>query len=189
MVKPSKPVRIAVSGAHGVGKTTFCGDLAEAFKSDDQERHSVEVVTNVGRDLHAMGIPINKGTEESQYPLFLEKHIANIFKDWQSDFVIYDRTIVDTLAYGIANGNLDHRWISFLRKTAPHLLEIIDVYFYIPIEFEIEDDGVRATEGEYQADVDKALVDILKECRPDAVTLSGGRAERVEQAMEKVIQK
>ena len=87
----SRPISISVSGAHGVGKTTFCNDLAGTLKSHGDGSHRVEVVTNVARDLHAKGIPINRGTEELQYPLFLEQHLTNLFAHNDSDFVIYDR--------------------------------------------------------------------------------------------------
>ena len=176
-------MRIAVSGAHGVGKTTLCNDLAKALREGDK---SAEVVTNVGRHLHAAGIPVNKGTKEEQYPLFLEKHLVNLLAEYGSEFVIYDRTMVDTIAYGVANGNLDPRWISFLLKAAPQFLNAIDAYFYIPIEFPIEDDGLRATEIDYQLQVDRAVVDILKQCRPNMIRLGGSREERVAQAMRNI---
>lgn len=176
-------MRVAVSGAHGVGKTTFCNDLAAAFKGRSK---SVEVLTNVSRDLHAEGVAINEGTEESEYPLFLEKHLTNLFEKGESEYIIHDRTMVDTVSYAIANGNLHQRWISFLLKATPHLLTGVDRYFYIPIEFEIEDDGLRATGKEYQISVDRAVVDILQKCRPDAITLTGSREERVAQALKHI---
>lgn len=176
-------MRIAVSGAHGVGKTTFCNDLADALKN---KGFSVEIKTDVARSLREEGVPINRGTEESQYPLFLERHLANLLDNGDSDFVVYDRTMLDTIAYATANGNLGDQWLSFLRKAATPLLHSIDTYFYIPIEFEIENDGVRATEREYQTEVDKALTEILKECRPNFITLTGGRDERVAEALRSI---
>ena len=177
-------MRIAVSGAHGAGKTTFCNDLAEALKKQGK---SVEVKTDVARSLRDDGVPINRGTEESQYPLFLEKHLDNLFQEYDSDFVLYDRTMLDTIAYATANGNLDAKWLAFLRKNLTHILRTIDIYFYIPIEFGIEDDGVRATETEYQTKVDHALLDILKECWPKVVTLTGSREERAKKAMKCIV--
>ena len=178
-----RSIRIAVSGTHSVGKTTFCADLGAALRTLDGSSHTVEVITNVSRHLFVSGVKVNKETEESEYPLFLEKHISNIFKDWGTDFVVHDRTIIDTIAYGTANGNLHPNWISFLTKAAPHLLRGIDVYFYIPVEFAIEDDGMRSLDTEYQAAVDRAQVAVLQACRPDAITLRGSRDERVARAL------
>src|SRR5438046_2491967 len=114
----SSPTRIAVSGTHGVGKTTFCADLKGALSSHPSGPYNVEVVTDVARHLHAEGVPINQGTEESQYALFFERHVSNIFSEPDVDFVIYDRTILDSIAYATANGNLNAHWISFAKTVA-----------------------------------------------------------------------
>ena len=173
------PVRISVSGAHGVGKTTFCSDVADALKAGGR---TVEIKTDVARSLKGEGVPINQSTEDAQYALFFERHLDNLFAPPQTDVVLYDRTILDSIAYAIANKNLDSRWLSFAKKAAAHLLEGIDLYFYIPIEFAIEDDGVRATGAEYQNRVDQALVALFKESQLHVITIVGNRAERVEYA-------
>jgi len=97
-VKPNAPVRIAVSGAHGVGKTTFCFDLEAALTSLHDGCKTAHVFTEVARSLKAEGIPINRETEESQYALFFEKHAFNLLtNDIEADCLIYDRTILDSL--------------------------------------------------------------------------------------------
>ena len=174
-------MRVAVSGAHGVGKTTFCNDFADALRNKGL---SVDVKTDVARTLREEGVAINQQTEGAEYALFLEKHLDNLYAEPESDVVMYDRTMLDTIAYATANGNLDDRWLSFLRKAAAQLIRPVDLYLYISIEFGLEDDGIRATGQEYQTKVDQALMEILKECRSDILTLSGTRSERVEQALQ-----
>jgi thymidylate kinase len=188
MVKPQPersrlPIRIAVSGAHGVGKTTFCFDLQKALRSHESGPYKAEVITDVARALHAQGIPINQGTEESQYALFFEKHISNLFIQSTSDYLIYDRTILDSLGYAAVNANLSQNWTHFVKTLSTYLMDRIDTYIFIPIEFALEGDGVRHTEIEFQRRVDGVMADIVRQCRVDVNVITGTRSERVGQAL------
>jgi thymidylate kinase len=174
-----RPFRIAVSGAHGVGKTTFCSDLKAALLRGEGQSISVELVTQVARSLNAQGIAINRGTEEDQYALFFAKHISNLFRTTKSSVMIYDRTIIDSIAYATANGNLAKSWMQFAKVVAQNVIDRIDVYFYIPIEFSLEDDGIRPSDVAYQAQLDDAVLQLLREFRSDFAVVAGSRDERV----------
>jgi len=181
------PIRVAVSGAHGVGKTTFCRDLKATLESRaGRVAGSVELVTEVARTLSAEGIPINRETAEDQYALFFEKHISNLFRETQADFVVYDRTILDSIAYATTNGNLAPPWIQFTKTVSQHVLNRIDVYFFIPIEIPLHDDGVRHTDADYQSQLDNAIMQVLRECRPSFTIVTGTREQRVHQALNEI---
>lgn len=186
MTNRKNPYRIAVSGAHGVGKTTFCDDLKIALQSDDWGNNSVHVVTDVARSLKAEGIPINQETVADQYAPFFERHFLNLFVDNDADFVIYDRTILDSLGYATANGNLALPWMRLIKTIALRVIPSIRIYFFIRIEFDLEDDGVRHIGSAYQAQVDQAIMEVLRECRPDAFAISGDRRRRVRQALSRI---
>lgn len=180
------PVRIAVSGAHGVGKTTFCFDLKRSLESDSL--HSVHVFTEVARALRAEGIPINRETKESQYALFFEKHVSNLFLGHSAEYLVYDRTILDSLAYGLVNGNLDQNWVRFVSTLASFIMKQVNWYFFIPIEFPLSADGIRNVETEYQTKVDEALVGLVRRTCPEFVMLTGSRSERVGRALSLIRQ-
>lgn len=174
------PIKIAVSGAHGVGKTTFCNDLRSALEQSDVVIH---IVTEVARTLKAEGVPINRETQGSQYALFFERHVSNLFTNHTVDYVVYDRTILDSLAYAVVNGNLDLNWIRFIRTLSSIILKNIDVYCFIPIEFALSADGVRNTEAEYQRKLHNTLLDMVQGCRRDFAMVTGSRSERVRQVL------
>lgn len=144
---------------------------------------TVELVTDVARTLYAQGIPINQETEDSQYALFFEKHLANLFHNSSADFVIYDRTILDSISYAQANGNLAASWLQFAKTVAKNTIGRIDMYFFIPIEFPLHKDGVRPPDVRYQAQVNQAILEVLDECGPKYTTIVGGRENRVQQAV------
>src|ERR1043166_2086223 len=135
-------LRVAVSGAHGVGKTTFCSDLQSSLQSMGGKAPRVHLCTEVARALQAEGIPINRGTEEWQYALFFQRHLSNLVVDHMTDYVIYDRTMLDSLSYAVVNNNLHESWVEFVISLFAELSKRIDVYFFIPIEFALESDGV-----------------------------------------------
>jgi thymidylate kinase len=181
-----RAIRVAVSGTHGVGKTTFCEDLAAALRDHRRGPYSVEVIKDVARHLHAEGVPINQGTADAQYALFFERHVLNLCTHRSVDFVVFDRTIFDSIGYATANANLDKQWISFVKVLSTYLIERVDTYFYVPIEFSIVSDGVRATGLKYQEAVDRAMAEIIHECRPNVISLSGTRSERVARALRAI---
>jgi thymidylate kinase len=179
-----QPIRIAVSGAHGVGKTTFCLDLQAALTDSSSRAHSVELVKEVARTLRAEGVPINQGTTESQYARFFEKHLYNLLIDRDTDYVIYDRTVLDSLGYARANGNLGESWTNLVTTISRFLIREIDVYFLIPVEFKLQADGIRDTDLSYQNTLSVAISAILGEFGIEFCTLKGSRTERVRRALE-----
>ncbi len=173
---------LAISGAQGVGKTTFCNDLSAALK--DVAGVSVEMRARVARDLKDRGISSDERTSASDYAPYFERHIENLLKDSVSDYVLLDRSIVDTLAYARVNGNLEPSWMRLSYRLAQLLSGRIRWYFFVPIEFGIEDDGVRYVSSEYQRRLQDEMLSVLGGIFPHFVTVRGSREERISQALQ-----
>jgi len=173
-----------VSGAHGVGKTTLCFDLQSALEAQKERPPSVCVLTDVARTLRTEGIRINRETEDSQYALFFEKHVCNLLADHSADYIIYDRTVLDSIAYAAVNGNLHEHWIRFMKSLSSLIMKKIDLYFFVPIEFPLRGDGIRDTEIEYQRHLDQALAEFVRQCRPEFQLITGTRSERLRLALD-----
>lgn len=143
---------ISISGTGSVGKSTLLGALRE--EADLSEYKFVDEVT---RKVKAAGYPINEQATDSTQLAIAAAHEENIKYDGK---VILDRSLLDCLAYTVymqekgqvTLGTLDYigkKWLEYSTK--------IDLYFYIPIEFPAEDDGIRSIEVEFRERVDEII--------------------------------
>jgi thymidylate kinase len=178
---------LAVSGAQGVGKSTFCADLKGALLERWPGR-TVEIRTRVARGLKDIGISSDQQTEEDHYPLYLERHIENLLTVSSADYVILERTLLDTLAYATLNANMRAAWMDFCLKLGDLLASRIRWYFFLPIEFSLQDDGTRCVDVEYQARLEDTMLSLIRRSRPDVSVVRGSRAARVDQAMRLIEQ-
>lgn len=176
---------LAVSGAQGVGKTTFCQDLQVRLAQDPIVTREVFVRGGVARGLKDSGIPSDGATRAEDYALYFRAHFENLLSAPEDRITVLDRTFADTIAYAILNGNLHQHWLDCFEYVAKQLLRRVDVYFWIPVEnhLGLEDDGVRSTDRQYQLALDRVMRETLSSVRDDIVEVRGSREERVAQAL------
>lgn len=147
---------IQFCGAHGTGKTTILNLL--------KERQGLNAITGVVRGLNKnKGIVINeRGTDVSQQTIFdAYKKLFNT-----QDPYVSDRSLIDVLAYtkvGYEDGFVSKE---ILDKIEQETLEFVKnnkqiVYIWFPIEFAIENDGVRSQDVVYQKRIQSAILGIL----------------------------
>ena len=71
---------------------------------------------------------------------------------------ITDRTTIDILAY-----TLDIQEVNYKNWINEHCVGRYDILFYLPIEFPIQNDGVRNTDEQYRELIAKRIRRILQE--------------------------
>ena len=99
------------------------------------------------------------------------------------EIAIFERSVLDVLAYAKVNGNLHPNWQRLLLRLARQELSLFDVYFYIPPDIPIVGDGIRSTAPRTREKIDIAIKSLLNTHRPSCVLLRGSRKERVDAAM------
>jgi len=185
----NRQIVIGVSGAQGVGKTTFCNDLKlhldKFFKTK-----SIDIKGGVSRNLINKGIATDKLTRPNDYPLFFKAHFENAIES-SEDLVILDRTFLDTFSYALINNNLHPNWLLFCQSIIKYLMTKIDIYFYIPVDpnVDLKDDGIRNIDKVFQLELGRSMEKVLIEYYSNHIKLSGSRSERVEFASSLLIQK
>ena len=170
------PVRIAVSGTPGVGKTS----LVERARRGLALNMDVATSTDVARALAGEGVRINTESQLEDYIAFLVTHTRNM------RLLKGDLILLDVLAFMEFNGDAT----GWLRSLAEELVEwqmpLISAYFYIPPESEVLDDGIRIVAPPAIHALDDSIRRLLERHRPDFVTLTGTPSERLENVLDAI---
>lgn len=166
--------RIALSGSHGTWKTTLLDRFQNAYQEYRMECVKANIpfesygfLTEVARSVIK---EIGKNPQDmtnSERIIFQGKILSKqIDKELELSMektnVIFDRSIFDILAYTETIEPLtieDAELKIQIFETAMEFLKKFpyDTIFYFPIEFELEKDGVRFEDLDYQKEVDKAI--------------------------------
>lgn len=165
-------MKIAITGAMGVGKTTLANDLSEAT--------GIDILPEVARIMAEEGVKLDKGiTIETERKIF-ERQM--LLEDETKGNIIADRCLVDALAYTM---ELFWNELDLIEKIRTELNKNrYDVIFYIAPEFPIEEDGLRSTDIKFQKKIDSKIRRILKLGNLNWHKLNGTREERVDQVFK-----
>lgn len=164
-------------GSHGTGKTT----LLEAYKN----KWGLNIRDGISR-------PVHKITNKFKLSGYVEQSLINelTFFYWKYNKDIPDvgmtRSVVDCVVYSKVLGYEDLYEECIKRFET---LDLSDVTFcYIPIEFPLEDDGVRYTDPELQRKIDDEIKNELIKLNIPYHTITGTIEQRVEQ-LKQIIDK
>lgn len=179
MAKQKK--RIILTGAQCTGKTT----LMKALSEDGTKTLSI------ARE-HAIESgwsPENGSTEDYQKKLF-----AALYKAVSSKKnYISDRGLSCVAAYtfsGALEGKISKKTADnqYLKLAKFHIENPDILLVYLPIEFPIEEDGVRNTDIENQKEIDFLIKNILDTSEVPYITVTGTVEERVKKIEEALAQ-
>lgn len=164
-------MKVLLSGAQGVGKTTLTNILRPQFNI---------VFDEVVRGLAKRGFKVNEaGNDETQLAV-MEAHLENLKA--QADLILYDRGVLDCASYSLDLSKQSKITPETLGKIMDSLESNISKYdyiFYIKPEFEIEDDGFRDTSKAYQKRIVECFDSIIKKYNIPVVRLSGSIDTRI----------
>jgi nicotinamide riboside kinase len=165
--------KITIIGSHGVGKTTLIKRLKLLYQE-------LNFIDEVARNLQIKyGKSTRNMNDDEKSKFQLEAMQTQIDLENKHDDYISDHCAISYLPYSTElpvyselKAKIRDQYLPILRE-----LKII----YIPIEFELENDGLRFTTNEYQQYIDETLVDLLHKYNLKYITISGTIEERLEQ--------
>lgn len=190
-------MKLALTGSHGVGKSSLLKGLLQSFSNpeDDNplirwEREDIETAPNWAATTLVPhwtipvfdGGPVRKNQE--LYKTLTAKQKQRridwyyVWKHYMTSNFLGAHSIYDTWAYARLTVGLDYH-----RRLFNWAIQHIsyDYVFYLPIEFPLEDDGVRFTDKEFQQAHDKEVKLILDYYHIPYHSLTGSLADRVRQ--------
>lgn len=178
-------MRIAITGTHGVGKSSLGRKAVKCWN----DLFSTELIQGVARSIILEGFPLNMDAVDESYIQYIVKQIKAERMSKKNDIVISDRTLLDPLAYALVNEEIGK---STVKQSTIELLkelwyieqQMYAFYVYVPIEFPMEEDGIRLNNEEYRVAVDRKIQSLLNSNGIDYITVTGTVDDRFLQLNE-----
>lgn len=134
-------MRIGISGAQSVGKTT----LLNALRSEKLfEKYAI--CDEVTRRVKSYGLPINENGTDSTQRLIMNEHIVNVYMHTD---MLTDRTVLDGLVYSdylYSHAKINMPTLEYVNQVFDKVWPMYDHVFYIEPEFDIVNDGIRSND-------------------------------------------
>jgi hypothetical protein len=148
-------MKIAIIGTTCIGKSTYVNDFLKKWQMYTTPQNSY-------RDkLKELNLPHSKESNEETQSLILNSLIDELTQTSKKDFVIYDRSVVDVLAYSTwlnLNGKVSDKYLDQQRILVRETVKLYDILFFIPITkvapVNIEQNGFREIDPIYREEID-----------------------------------
>jgi hypothetical protein len=187
-------MRVAVSGTHSVGKSTFVNDFIAKNPEYIREEEPYRALCD--------WYDISFGKDATRYHngIQLFYNISRIkHYHTSSTSVIFDRLPVAYLPYSLyaakyGKTDINLAFVESMVDAIRDSLKFIDIVAFVPItdkhQVKIEDDGIRLTDPSYRKEVDDYFKEIYYDNRfnlfgdtdsPQLLEVWGDRTQRIEQ--------
>lgn len=167
-------MRIGFCGAQGTGKSSLVEKMLELeqFKNHTQ-------YTNTQRTLHGyLGekFPHSSKTNDISQISITSSFVLQLL---QHKDIICDRSLLDNFMYSELSEHVKNAEV--IEDTFNKALELYDVIFYTPYEFDVVDDGFRDSDKTYVKQCDDTIKKYIKKYKNvvKVVTVSGSIEERM----------
>ena len=177
--EPELPLKVAVSGSHGTGKTTLLDAL---------QRHNptnVQVLPETPRLLIELAgdstyLRREKNTLINEIAIIPRQMALETRISVDTDLIICDRTVADDWAYTslLFPDELRSPAVMLTARTVRDWLKSYDRIFLLRPELPLVDDGTREDSSAFQSEVDAFLDRYYAEAGVPVISLAGSLEER-----------
>lgn len=156
-------MKIAVVGTQCIGKSTYIKDFLNKWNMyTTPEKTYRDVVKE-------KNIPINRLGDESSQRIILDFLVDQALSCSKSDNVIFDRCVLDNLAYSSwlhLNGSVSEKFLDESRILVRETLKMFDIILFLPMTkmspVKIVEDGVRDVDPVYREEIDNIFKAFVK---------------------------
>jgi len=171
---------VALTGAHGTGKTTLTHSVADRLQSETKIAVTSEVPRLFIEEINDPTFFQRGNNSFSRQTLIVARQIELEATLHGITVLLCDRTIVDHWAYTeilFPNSVATVEGRSWKQIVGRWLNSYSSIY-RLPIEFPIELDGVREADVEFQREIDDRIVALYREFGRSVETISGAKEIR-----------
>jgi nicotinamide riboside kinase len=163
-------MKIAITGAQGVGKTTLAQQINRDYPDFKILPEAARLAVEAGYKLDQTAT-----TETELWLIAKQIELESGEGQW-----VADRCGIDLLAYIQHLFSKELALIKFATETLVPRFSNYDLVLYLPSgEFAIEDDGVRTTDVEFQQTIDQRVRDVLEMHKIPYIRIVGSPSERL----------
>lgn len=185
-------MKIAVSGCHNSGKSTYIKDFLAKWKMYESPESSYRSI------LKEKNLDHSKNSCEETQKIILDSLVDQAIESSKKDFVILDRCVLDNLAYSSwlhINDKVSEKFLDESRILVRETLKLFDIILFFPITkfspIEIKNNNTRETDPVYREEIDiifKAFQESYhrgdgrvfpKGDSPPIIEIFGNREERI----------
>ncbi len=164
-------MKIVITGAQGVGKTTLAKQINSHYPDFEILPEAARLAKEAGYNLD------HSATTETELWL-IEKQIE---LEKNENKWVADRSCIDLLAYIEHLFSHESSLIEFATNTLAPKFSEYDLVLYLPSgEFAIEDDGVRTTDLKFQQAIDERIRNVFEKHKIPFIRIIGSPEERLE---------
>jgi thymidylate kinase len=153
LLMEGEPLKLALIGTHGVGKTTLAYEICSLLK---KAHYNVELVTEVAR---RSPFPVNAATTlEGQLWILHAQIAAELDAARSAPHVITDRAVLDNYCYLVNKFGRQTQlesWLAWWMDTYSMLIGVP------PVEVDIPADGFRSEDRGFQQRIHDQLIELL----------------------------
>lgn len=165
-------MRVSLSGSYSTGKTTLADSCVESLQAHHGKDFTY--IREVARTVIARGFGLDRAATIDSYVVYIQLQLE-AERRADTRFVLSDRSLMDLLAY--IDYNDDTRVPRYVNELLEEVVwmesRFFDLYCYLPIEFPLQDDGVRTPDEDYRAAIDRNLVRVFERYGVPVETVAG----------------
>jgi thymidylate kinase len=176
-------MKIALTGAHGVGKSTLAAYLQDKLQQTGKQVVVTPEIPRLICEHNADPEYFRRGNNSlaKQTLILLGQVITEADNKHKYDIEICDRTLFDHWAYTLHafrhELSVEHLEETYEWFIAKHC-STYDKIFYIPTEIKPVDDGIREADIPFQTEIDKIIVGLFNKNNLAFVTIAGSVEKR-----------
>ncbi len=180
-----KPVIIDIVGSHSTGKTTCIQHIKTLLDLLDFSYEEIASTSRTEADNMFSKDNLYKGVNDFLQAWISMTNWANILTSvQQNDFTLCTDLGVRSMAYAMSSPEVNSKTVFAHKKivdyfNSPLFLSAVAVYrIYLPIEFDIVEDGVRIKDMEFSKKFDENLRYIFNSCHIPYIEMTGTIQQR-----------
>jgi len=179
-----RTLKIGLMGSHDTGKTTLGFTICSKLKT---RHYNVDFVAEVARHIPVQ-LTLNEGTNfEAQYWILNEQINEEILAKLRgANMIVTDRTVADNYSYAFRAAlphvnQVTEEDLKVMEVKCKHWVKTYDFLFYVGIpNKKMENDRFRATDKQFQLEIDNCIKQIIIDWNLSVVNLEGNNDERID---------
>lgn len=186
-----KPVAIDIVGSHSTGKTTCIQHIKTLLDRLEFSYQEIASTSRTEADSMFDACKLYNGVNDFLQAWISMTNWANILESVrQNDFTLCTDLGVRSLAYSMSSPEVDSKTVFAHKKivdyfNSPLFLSAVSVYrIYLPIEFDIVEDGIRIKDMDFSKKFDANLRYIFKSCKIPFIEVTGSIQQRNQQLQD-----